>query len=91
MELYQFYIIYLIIISTITFLTYFIDKLKAISNAWRVPEKTLILLSVIGGAFGGLIATYALRHKTKRWHFTVINVTAILLHCFVTVVIATNF
>ena len=91
MQPYQFYIVYLIAVSLITFLFYFIDKLKAIANAWRIPEKVLVVLSIIGGAFGGLLAMYTMRHKTKHWHFAVINVVAIFLHCGVTFIIATNF
>ncbi|MBQ4099031.1 MAG: DUF1294 domain-containing protein [Clostridia bacterium] len=80
MELYQIYAIYLIAISFITFIIYFIDKLKAKINAWRIPEKVLLTLSIIGGAFGGMLAMYTIRHKTKRWYFTVINVLGIILH-----------
>ena len=69
MQPYQFYVIYLITVSFITFIFYFVDKLKAIANAWRIPEKVLVILSIIGGAFGGLLATYTLRHKTKHWYF----------------------
>ena len=91
MQPYQFYIVYLLAVSLITFLFYFIDKLKAIANAWRIPEKVLVVLSIIGGAFGGLLAMYTMRHKTKHWYFAVINVVAILLHFGVTFIIATNF
>ena len=91
MDIYQIYIIYLIAISFVTFIFYFIDKLSAISSSWRIPEKVLIALSIIGGAFGGLLATYTLRHKTKHWYFTVINVVAILLHCAITVVLSLKF
>ena len=80
MELYQIYAIYLIAISFITFIIYFTDKLKAKINAWRIPEKVLLTLSIIGGAFGGILAMFTIRHKTKHWYFTVINVLGIVLH-----------
>lgn len=88
MELYQIYVIYLLAISFITFITYFIDKLKAKINAWRIPEKALLTLSIIGGAFGGLLAMYAIRHKTKRWYFTFVNVLGIIVHLVGVVAIA---
>ena len=35
----------------------------------RVPEKTLLMLSVIGGAGGGLVGMVLFRHKTKHKNF----------------------
>ena len=76
----QIYTVYLIAVSLITFLAYFIDKVKAKANAWRIPEKVLLGLSLLGGAFGGLGAMLLFRHKTRHWYFTAINVFGIILH-----------
>lgn len=79
-------IIYLIIISLMSLLTYFsysIDKRKSIRGKWRTKEKTLLMMSILFGALGGLIAMYSLRHKTKHWYFVVINWIALLLHLVV--------
>ena len=40
---------YLIFINLFAFCTYGIDKWKAKKGAWRVPEKTLLILALIGG------------------------------------------
>ena len=80
MELYQIYATYLIAISVITFLVYFIDKVKAKAKAWRIPEKALLLLSLVGGAFGGGLAMLLFRHKTKHWYFSFVNVLGVILH-----------
>ena len=41
---------YLGIINVVTFLTYGADKSRAQSGRWRVPERTLLGLAVIGGS-----------------------------------------
>ena len=46
-----------------------IDKALAKRGAWRIPEKTLFLLSVLGGALGSIIGMYFFRHKTKHASF----------------------
>lgn len=48
-----------------------IDKSKAKRGAWRIPEKTLFLLSIIGGSVGTWLGMYAFHHKTKHWYFVV--------------------
>lgn len=47
-------------------------------GAWRVPEKTLFLLPLLGGSVGALLGMRVFRHKTKHWYF-VWGVPAILL------------
>lgn len=46
-----------------------IDKALAKRGAWRVPEKTLFLLALLGGALGGIIGMYFFRHKTRHASF----------------------
>ncbi|MBE5913130.1 MAG: DUF1294 domain-containing protein [Pseudobutyrivibrio ruminis] len=55
-----------------------IDKAKAIKGAWRIPEKTLFLVSLIGGSIGTWAGMYLFHHKTKHWYF-VIGMPAILI------------
>lgn len=55
-----------------------IDKAKAIKGAWRIPEKTLFLFSLIGGSIGTWAGMYLFHHKTKHWYF-VIGMPAILI------------
>ena len=73
---------YLILLSIITFFAYRLDKKKAEKGKWRTKEKTLLLLSFLGGAFGGYPAMLIFRHKTKaeHWYFTFINILGILIH-----------
>ena len=73
---------YLILLSLITFIAYGADKKKAKDKKYRTKEKTLLLLSFFGGAFGGYPAMLIFRHKTKaeHWYFTFVNILGILIH-----------
>ena len=57
--------VYLITINIITFLAFGIDKLKAKRHAWRIPEKTLLGLSFIGGSAGALAGMKLFHHKVN--------------------------
>lgn len=70
-------LIYLFIMNAAGFLVMTADKLFAQSGAWRVPERSLLGISVIGGSIGVLLAMYSVRHKTKHAKF-VIGVPLIL-------------
>ena len=91
MDAYQIYAIYLLVLSLITFIFYFVDKVKAKAKAWRVPEKTLLGLSLLGGAFGGGLAMLAFRHKTKHWYFGFINILGIIIHLTGIVIVYLKF
>ena len=69
---------YLAAVNLVTFTVYGVDKAKARRGAWRVPEKTLFLLPLLGGSVGALLGMLVFRHKTKHWYF-VWGVPAILL------------
>lgn len=73
---------YLVLLSIIAFIAYGVDKRKAINGSWRTKEKTLLLLSFLGGAFGGYPAMLIFRHKTKgeHWYFTAVNLLGIAIH-----------
>lgn len=61
------------ILSLLAFALYGTDKRKARRGLWRIPEKTLLLISFLGGALGGLAAMQIFRHKTKHWYFYAVN------------------
>ncbi|MFY0641340.1 MAG: DUF1294 domain-containing protein [Bermanella sp.] len=54
-----------------TYVAYAKDKKAAINNEWRVPEKTLHLMSVLFGWPGAAIAQERFRHKTQKTSFVV--------------------
>jgi len=64
-------VVYLLIINLIGLLIMFIDKKKAIKGRWRIPEKTLMLIAILGGSIGTIIGMNIFRHKTKQLKFTI--------------------
>ena len=72
------FFIYYIIINMLTFIAFAVDKWKAVHGKWRIREFTLIGLSIIGGAAGGLAGMYIFRHKTKKARF-IVGFPAILI------------
>ena len=67
-----FYIVlYFVIINIIGFLIMFIDKQKAKRGAWRIPEKTIFIITALGGGIGTIAGMYAFRHKTQKLQFVI--------------------
>lgn len=64
-------LIYLLIINIIAFIMYGIDKWKAHRKQWRISEKMLLFLAVIGGSAGALAGMYIFHHKTLHKTFTI--------------------
>ena len=63
--------IYLFVMNLLTFAVFGADKYKARKKKFRVPEKTLLLLAVIGGSTGALAGMYIFHHKTRKWYFRI--------------------
>ena len=63
--------IYLLVVNVLAFLMYGLDKLRAKKDKWRIPEKTLIMVAVIGGSVGAFLGMQTFRHKTKHLKFTI--------------------
>lgn len=61
-----------VIISSITFFAYYIDKAEAMRREQRVPEIALHTLEFLGGWPGALIAQYYYRHKIKKFSYLAI-------------------
>lgn len=60
---------YLFLLNLIGFGMMGIDKRKAIKGAFRIPEATLFIISIIGGSIGSLMGMRVFRHKTRKWYF----------------------
>ena len=57
-------LIYLVIINLIGFFVMGIDKRRAIKNQWRIPEKTIFVLTALGGGIGTILGILLdIRHK----------------------------
>lgn len=71
-------LVYLAAVNLVAFALYGIDKAKARRGAWRISEKMLFLLPLLGGSIGALLGMRVFHHKTKHWYF-VWGIPAILL------------
>lgn len=78
-------LLYVIIINVIGFLAMLIDKKKAKRGSWRIPEKTLFTITLLGGGIGTILGMYAFRHKTKKLRFTIGFPVIVLSEIFIIV------
>ena len=62
---------WLVAINSIAVIVPIWDKLAAMHGAWRVPEKTLFLLCVLGGCPGMYLTMQIIRHKTLHKRFMI--------------------
>ena len=65
------FIIYIISINLIGFFIMWLDKHKARKGSWRIPEKTLFIITAIGGGIGTTAGMFVFRHKTKKLNFLI--------------------
>ena len=69
---------YLRLINITAFVPMAADKRKAVKGKWRIPERVLFGLAILGGSIGAIAGMYTFHHKTRHRSFT-IGLPAILL------------
>ena len=79
-ELIKLLIAYLLIMNIAGIIIMAIDKSKARHHAWRIPEKSLFGVSLLGGSLGTWAGMYIFRHKTKHWYFVIGMPAICVLH-----------
>ena len=65
------FVIYLAVMNVIGVAVMWSDKKRARLHRWRIPEKVLFGVSLLGGSAGTWAGMYLFRHKTKHWYFVV--------------------
>ena len=82
-------IIYFLTINLFGFLIMYIDKQKAKKGKWRIPEKTLFIVTALGGGIGTIAGMYTFRHKTQKIAFvigfpliTILEIIAVIYYAF---------
>ena len=60
------FIVYLVVVNVAAFAAFGADKRRAQRGAWRIPEKALLALAVIGGSVGALAGMRVFHHKTQK-------------------------
>jgi uncharacterized membrane protein YsdA (DUF1294 family) len=66
--------------SFASFAAYGLDKRRATGGGWRVPERTLHLLALLGGWPGEILAQRRFHHKTRKLSFLIVFWAVIVLH-----------
>lgn len=74
----QFLLIYLAAISVISVIITVADKIKAVKHRYRISERTLLVLSALGGSAAMYITMLLIRHKTRHLKF-MLGIPAIIL------------
>lgn len=62
---------YLIFLNLVGFLIMGEDKRRAKMHRWRISERMLFLVSILGGSIGTWAGMYVFRHKTRHWYFVI--------------------
>lgn len=72
--------IYYAAVNAAAFVMFALDKAKAKAHMWRIRERTLLLVSAIGGAGGAAAGMLLLRHKLRKPKFAVLVPVFLLAH-----------
>lgn len=80
-------LIYFAVISLVAIILTVADKAKAKREAWRIPEATLMLVGLFGGALPMYVTMKTIRHKTKHKKFMIGLPLEIALHALIACVI----
>ncbi|MCW1928485.1 DUF1294 domain-containing protein [Bhargavaea beijingensis] len=62
---------WILILSAYGFIMMGYDKRQAKNGGWRVPERTLWMIAILGGGPGAYAGMQTFRHKTKHTAFRV--------------------
>ena len=73
-------LIWLLFANLWAFILCWWDKRKAKRGEWRVPERRLMTLALLGGEFGLWMGMQRFRHKTKHKKFTIGVPACFVLH-----------
>jgi uncharacterized membrane protein YsdA (DUF1294 family) len=69
--------------SVTAFVLYRLDKSAALAGARRTPEDTLLVIGLLGGWPGALVAQRVLRHKSRKGSFQAMFWVSVALNCAV--------
>ena len=65
----KYILIYILVINLIGLYMMRSDKRKAIKGKYRIPEKSLFIVAILGGSIGTTAGMHLYRHKTRHWYF----------------------
>lgn len=59
------------IMNMLAFCLMGVDKHRARTRQWRIPERVLFGAALLGGSAGAWAGMYLFHHKTRHWYFVV--------------------
>lgn len=62
---------YLLLLNGIAFVLFGIDKLKARKGRWRIPERSLLVVALLGGSIGAWLGIKVWHHKNLHKKFSI--------------------
>lgn len=77
------FLFYLLFMNLAGLLIMWSDKHRAKQHIWRIPEKTLFLVSLLGGSLGTWFGMYLFHHKTRHWYFVIGMPLILVIQCLV--------
>ncbi len=78
---------YLIFINIIGFIFMYYDKRMAIKGKWRIKEKTLLLLGLLGAAPLMILAMKTFKHKVNKIKFLLSFIFSIIMWTWITTIV----
>ncbi|MFY9142450.1 DUF1294 domain-containing protein [Sulfuricurvum sp.] len=62
-------LIFLLLVNITVLILFALDKYLAMTDRYRISEKTLILMTLAGGSIGAITAQRLFRHKTQKFKY----------------------
>lgn len=75
-------IILVTLINLINFILYGIDKKRAKKNKYRISEKYLLALSILGAPLGAILGMLIFHHKTKKIYFYLASILGFSIYLY---------
>ncbi|WP_312949982.1 DUF1294 domain-containing protein [Streptococcus parasuis] len=79
MSVKQGFTLFLMIWNLVVFLVYGLDKGKARKGSYRISEKTLLMMTYVGGGLGAWAGGTHFRHKTLKKYFQLAWAVGVLI------------
>ncbi|KGP90858.1 membrane protein [Pontibacillus chungwhensis BH030062] len=85
------FIWYLVAVNAVALIQMQQDKSRAVKEEWRISEKQLWIVTLIGGSLGSYLGMKWFRHKTKHTAFVIGVPVTLIAHCFLVVFLAMKY
>lgn len=79
------YLVIIGVFSFIAFYSYYLDYSRNRKGEWRIPYKSLIMMSFLFGSIGGVLSIYILGYKEKK--NILLNYLALFIHILIGILI----